>query len=151
MLDRGKFVLAKTQGKTNKAAALAAGAKTEKAAEIAGWRMSKEIEVKQRIEKAVSKQGVQIEQLVKVYTDAVKANKTTLVKETGEIVDSGIPDHTTRMRAAERLFDILGIVTKGEVMNPLPKVIKVDTPKELVEAMKSGDEVELQRAVFTKA
>lgn len=144
-INREIFIAEKAKGKNNTEAAMSAGSKNEKAAKQAGWRISKSIEIKQRIESHLKKQGIDIESLLQVYVEALQAEKTD-AKTGGVYID-----YSTRMRASDRLFNILGIETKGEVVKPMSQNIPEQVSEELKTAMKSGDEVELVKAVFRKS
>ena len=108
-LDKTKFLEAKAKGANNTTAALEAGATTKTAAYKAGYRLSKELNIQKRIDKAIKDNGIDLKYLISVYAFAAKATKTTLIRETGEIVDSGIPDHQVRMKAADKLLNLSGI------------------------------------------
>lgn len=144
-LDKQKFIEAKAIGKNNTEAALQAGAKNRIAAHKAGYRLSKDTMVQKQIDKAIKKADIDLSDLIAVFTDAMKAEKIDRI--TGEISI----DYSTRMRAADRLLDLSGITTRLKDKTSESHNITEQGSKEIQAAMKAGDTVELQRAVFRKA
>jgi hypothetical protein len=143
-LDKQAFIEAKAQGKNNTDAALQAGAISKTAAHKAGYRLSKDVDIQKRITKALNKTGVTLEKLLQVYTDAINAE--SMDRETGEIT----PNYNVRMKAADRLLNLSGIEHQLKNQNPMSQNITHQSSTELVHALKGGDEIELQRAVFRK-
>lgn len=144
-LDKQAFIEAKAKGKNNTEAALEAGAINRTAAYKAGYRLSKNVDIQKRINKSLNKSGITLENLLQVYIDAMQAEK--MDRETGDITI----DYTTRMKAADKLFKLSGIETQLNQQNPTSQNMPLTDYSEINGALKSGDTVELQRAVFRKA
>src|SRR5271165_6313938 len=130
-LNKQKFIEAKVKGKNNTQAALKAGAIKKTAAYKAGYRLNKDIDIQKRITRAVNKQGINLDDLLKIYTDATKAEK--IDTGTGEV----FTDHTTRMKAADKLLDLLGIQTRLKDKNPMSQNITQQSSKEIQAAFKA--------------
>ena len=144
-LDKSKFIEARLQGKNKTESALIAGASNKLAAQKAGYRLSKDLDVKKQVSKALKRHDIKIDTLIQVYAEALKAEKTDRI--TGEITI----DHSTRMRASDKFMDLLGINTRPNTETATSHNISQQSNTEILGALKSGDEVELQRAVFRKA
>lgn len=143
-LNKTKFIEAKAQGKNNTEAALIAGAANKQAAHKAGYRLNKVVDMQKTIDKALSKKGITLDNLLQVYVDALQAEQTDRL--TGEIS----VNHTMRMKAADKLLDLSGIITQLKHQNPMSQNITTTDYKEIQGALKSGDEVELVKATFRK-
>ena len=110
---------------------------------------------------AMRKHGLTATKAIIPIVEALAATKTVvhmedITDETGQVVKQGfveqIPDHQVRLKAAQMAIDLLGL-RKTEV----PELVEVHVAKhnkqthELVTALGSSDEVELQRVLFKKA
>lgn len=138
-----KFIKAKLDGKSNEEAGLIAGAKTPTAARAYASRMSNNVTIQSVIQQELAKLDITPSKVIKVYAEAMQAVKVVIVGKDEDAFADVQPDHNTRMRAAEKLGDLLGMKVKAE-----------DTPQQPVklppEVLASGDEIELQRAIFRK-
>lgn len=149
MLDKAKFIEAKVKGKNNTDAALAAGAKTKVAAYKAGYRLSKQTDIQKQLQKSFKKHNITIDGIMTVYAEAMKSEKVVIVGKGEDAFADVTPDHVTRMKAADKFMDLMGI-NRSSKENPTSQNITEQSSREIAQAMKAGDEVELQRAVFRK-
>lgn len=95
--------------------------------------------------KLMRKHKLDLNLALKIIEDASKARKTSVDKETGDIIETDVPDHTTRLKASDRIRAILD----EDITQHTGTVLAKDNP-DLVKAMGDADEVELQRIVFSK-
>ena len=93
--------------------------------------------------KAMRVHGLTATKVIKPIADALEA--TRLKEVEGDFFDTGLPDHTIRLKATAMAIELLGL------KNPkTPPQNKDNNNEELNKALRNMDEVELQRAVFRK-
>lgn len=76
------------------------------AAAVEANRLLKNANVKDALEEALVEIGFTVKQSAQVLMDALKANQSATFK--GEIYESNVPDHGTRVNAARTLLTLLG-------------------------------------------
>lgn len=143
-LDKNKFIEAKLEGKNNTEAALSAGAITKQAAHKAGYRLSKQPDIQKQLNKAIKRHNITVDKLMTVYAEAMMAEKVVIIGKGDDAFADPTPDHITRMKAADKFMDILGIKGQPKHQNIESHNITQQIPADL-------DEVELSRAVFRKS
>lgn len=139
-----KFIKAKLEGKSNTQAAMeATGAKSKDVAKTQGHRLSTNVNIQSVIQQELAKLDITPSKVIKVYAEAMQAVKVVIVGKDEDAFADVQPDHNTRMRAAEKLGDLLGMKVKLEDAPQLPTQLPP-------EVLASGDEIELQRAIFRR-
>lgn len=152
-----KFVKAKLAGKNNtQAAQIATGTTNKKVARVQGSRMITSVSIQETIKKELEKLKVTPAKILKVFAEAMEAS-TTIVhgKDSNESWVEVVPDHRTRMVAAQKFADIMGIRPINDDPGKWKAVTPSDIPTlpnnpEVNAALKGSDEVELQRVIFKR-
>jgi phage terminase small subunit len=150
MLDKTKFIEAKAEGKNNTEAALQAGSKTPRAARQAGYRLNRQPDIQKQLNKSIKRHNITVDLIMTIYAEAAKAEKVVIVGKGDDAFADVTPDHMVRMKAADKFSDLLGINSRLKSQNTMSQNITQQMTPELQAAINSGDEVELQRAVFRK-
>jgi hypothetical protein len=150
-----KFVKAKVEGKSNVEAGLIAGAPTPGAASMYANRTLKNVDIQIVLAKQLKKHGIDVKRILGVINDAMNATKTVVHgKDSDEAWVDEVPDHNTRLKAAAMAQKLMGLEQKQVGVNSYgPTFVAMQQPnrKELVEAIESGDEVEIKDKIFPKA
>lgn len=138
-----RFIEAKAQGLSNTKAALHAvpGLKPKSAGNT-GMRMSKKVEVSNALDKALKKHDITMDKLIKPIGDALTANKLELMD--GIYHDSGIPDHTTRLKASSMGIKLLQDEAPQDIKKPtnILSITSDMSDQELAQALfKNKDDV----------
>jgi len=142
-----KFIEAKLRGKSNTEAAKYAGY-SQRSAHITGSQLAKKPHIRNAILVTAEDLGITFEKAVKPIIEALEANKVISAVSAGDANGStmdfvDVPDHSTRLKAASMALDLLGM-KHGRKPDDKAK------PEDLGRVLQSGDEIELQRAVFRK-
>jgi len=144
-----KFIEAKLQGKSATEAAKIAGY-SHKSAHITGSALMKKEHIREALFVTLEDLGITFQKAVKPISEALQATKLIVHgKDSEEGWTEEVPDYTNRLKASSMSLDLLGL-KHGHSVNTPSAVPDKMTP-ELQAAMKSGDEVELQRAIFRKS
>lgn len=145
------FIKSKLSGASNTAAAIQAGY-SKRSAHITGNQLIKKPHIRRALFLTLEDFGINLEAALKPIQDALTANKVISAVSAGDANGAttdfiDVPDHPTRLKAAGMTLDLLGM-KHGAKPTSLPETPQMSP--ELLAAMKSGNEVELQRAVWRK-
>jgi hypothetical protein len=144
-----KYTQAILEGKTKVEAGLVAGAKTPQAASKYADRMSKNVQIQGVIADKLAELDITPGTIIQVYADAIQAVKVVIIGNGEDAFADVQPDHNTRMRAAEKLSELLGMKHTHKPDEPIaPSPSQYSIPPEL---LNSADEVELNRAIFRRS
>lgn len=152
-----KFIKFKLAGESSTRAAKLAGY-SEKSAHVTGNALMKKPHIRDAVLVTLESLGITFQKAVKPVSDALGADKIvirkrTVVRENGDIGEEEFvdtePDHSVRLKASSMALDLLGL-KHGHSVNSSKSVPDKMSP-ELSNALKSGDEVELQRAIFRRS
>lgn len=135
-LNKVAFVKAKANGLNNAQAAIVAGSEAKNPRQV-GWQLSNNSEVQIMIDKAIRVLDITVIKALQPIADALGAEK-----------DNGSADYNVRLKASQMAQELLGVKAKHNPPTPPPEPLNI---KELNAAMKSGDDVALYKAVFTKS
>lgn len=146
-VKEAKFIQAKLAGKSATEAAKIAGY-SKKSAHISGSKLMKRSHIQEALFFTLEDLGITFQKAVKPITEALEATRVVIIGNGEEAMADVQPDHNVRLKASSMALDLLGLKHGHSVSSPhsIPDTM---TP-ELQAAMKSGDEVELQRAIFRK-
>lgn len=138
-----KFVKAKLQGKSNlEATREAAPELKESSIAQTSDRLSKSVNVRQALDKALARHNITIDRILKPIDEALDASDPIYSKD-GTFIETKV-NHTVRLAASDRAAKLMGLDKPAPDKTP-PAAI--DT-KALMEAIKSGDMVTLQQIIF---
>lgn len=76
-------------------------------AKVKGSRLLTKPNVQNEIQKLLNKLEITPETALQPIADGLKANKTAVYN--GEVIESSVPDHNTRITAATKALDLLGL------------------------------------------
>lgn len=145
MDKEAKYVEARLQGKNKQQSAMiATGVKDKKVANVYAHRLERKPDVRKQINKAIKKRDITIDKLINVYAEAMQAVKVVIIGKGEDAFADPQPDHVTRMKAADKFMDLMGIKGQAKTENTTSHNIAQRIPANL-------DEVELSRAVFRKS
>src|SRR5688572_15499140 len=141
--QKAKFVEAKLLGASDtKAAMIAKPELRPSSAPNTGMRLSRDVDVQAALQKALEKHDITIDRIAKRISEGMDAEKQN--NFTGEVT----PDQTARLKATDMAMGLTGLKAKTEP--PKPDKINPGTAKELAEAIRNGDEVQVTQAVWGK-
>ncbi len=113
-----KFIRGRAQGLSLREAAIRAGYSRSVARSKASDILRRPL-VQSALTDALARQRVTLAKLVRPIADALKANVVTTFQ--GRAVESDIPDHRTRLEAAELAISLHGGLPKQVELPPLPQ------------------------------
>jgi hypothetical protein len=151
-IREAKFIEAKIAGKNDTQAAMyATGTSNKKVANVQASRIKKSPVVQTEFDKLLKQQGITLKKALKPIGKGLIAQKTIVHGKDGndgfvEVVD----DIEVQLKSSDRALKLLGITNQVKSENAQSHNMNEQITPELHAAMKSGDEVELQRAVFRK-
>jgi hypothetical protein len=104
--------------------------------------------VQQQLQKALRKHNLTVERIVAPIDAAISATKYAVDKQTGDVYDTGIADHSVRLKASAMASKLVGLDDLQSNPNPGNNNLPNDTS--IIKALKSSDSVELYQATFSK-
>ena len=144
-----KFVAAILAGNSQKSSALIAGF-SETRAKNTGSQLMKRPHIRRALGLAIDNIGVTFEEAIQPVRDALRATKYISDTKNGEMIDSGLPDHGTRLKASAIVLKMMGKFDQDNGVKP-PAAYNHDNAG-IMNALKDPniDEVTLQQMVFKK-
>lgn len=140
-LNKVKFVQAKAQGHNNTESALIAGSKNRISAQRSGHNLAYSTDVQIMLANELKRLDITLANSLMPIKLGLEADMVN--EHTGEI----LPDFNTRLKASDRALKLLGVYDQKRTKNEHEQQ---PINKELISALKDGDEIELQRIVFNK-
>ena len=103
-------------------------------------------ELKARMQEALERQGATLDKAARVVSEAMNANLTASFE--GEVVQSEVPDHKTRVTAAKVTADFMGVTERADSGSDGGKSLTINLTGPLAErfaARMAGNVIEADR------
>lgn len=108
-------------------------------------RVVKSKSIQFQLQKALKKHKITIDRAIKPISDGLNATRTVVIGKGEEAMADQVEDHAVRLKASAMSLKLLGIDKSSDIGQNIG-----NSSPELVNALKNGDEIELQRVVFNK-
>lgn len=95
--------------------------------------------------KLLSKYNLTLDKAFSILSSAAEANKVSTDKKTGDFIITDVPDLAIRMKASDRIREIIN----EDIPQTNGTALAEDNPH-LTDSIKKGDEITLQRIIFSK-